>query len=111
MKVQVNTVEPHELKHSDMLGTYTLPYRRARFYLKVRHGDSVNLVLLGLVDFVKQVIERQHHDTMILVRPKHCVGLASTCEGEEGRREGGREGRSRGRKRFCILSEMHELQI
>ena len=93
------------MKHSDMLGT-TL--RTARFYLQVRHGDSVNLVLLGLVDFVKQVIERQHHDTMVLVRPKHCVGLASTCGGEggRGREEGGREGRSRGRKRFCILSEM-----
>ena len=77
---------------------WVLLYRRARLYLQVRHGDSVNLVLLGLVDFVEQVIECQHHDTMILVRPKHCVGLASTCGGERGR-EGGREERKERRVR------------
>ena len=46
---------------------------------------------------MEQVIECQHHDTMILVRPKHCVGLASTCGGEGGR-EGGREGGKEGEK-------------
>ena len=65
---------------------WVLLYRRARLYLQVRHGDSVNLVLLGLVDFV-----------MILVRPKHCVGLASTCGGEGGREER-KERRVRGRE-------------
>ena len=69
-----------------------------QFYLKVGHGDSVNFVLLGLVDSVEQVIECQYHDATVLVCPKHCVGLASPCGGEGGRKEEMKGGRERWRE-------------
>ena len=54
---------------------------------------------------MEQVVERQYHDATVLVCPKHCVGLASPCGGEGGRKgemEGGRErkgGKEVGKKR------------
>jgi len=55
-------------------------------YLEIGHGDSVDHVLLGLLDPAEEVIERQHHDPWVLVCPKHCVCLASSWEGGRGAR-------------------------
>ena len=50
---------------------------------------------------MEQVVECQHHDTTVLVCPKHCVGLASPCGSEGGRKgemKGGRERKGGGRE-------------
>ena len=59
-----------------------LPTRKG--YLEVRHGDSVDHVLLRLLNLVKEIVESQDHYPRLTLRTQHRICLSCPCVGGGG---------------------------